>query len=255
MPEGWEPIVTNLQDVENRRLDLSSMVGSQVTVFSRQFPGKKLFGKVVSVSDKQILVESGSRIELIDNLVSGQTVVLQFPCQSREIAVRACLRRTSSGRCHFVFEDVVTPLAQRHFKRLRINSAVRLAVFPVTGHKPEKLAQLRWLETDLINFSSGGMLATVPSALEHDTRLLLNIKLENLPFPKLVLGRVRHCYRAENRECRIGVEFLVREETQHLFAPSIMWRLPQTIFSYSRSHRIRLDEELANWKSTTSESQ
>lgn len=255
MPEGRESIVTDLQDFENRRLDLSSLVGSRVTVFSRQFPGKRLFGKVVSVSDKQILVESGSRIELIDNLVSGQMVVLQFPYKSREIAVRACLKRTSSGRCHFVFEDGVTPLAQRRFKRLGTNSTVRLAVFPMTGHKPEKLAQLRWLETDVINFSSGGMLATVPSALEHDTRLLLNIKLENLPFPRLVLGRVRHCYRVHNRECRIGVEFLVREEAQHLFAPSVMRKLPQTIFSYSRSHRIRLDEELANRKSTTSESQ
>lgn len=243
------------RDFETGRLDMSDLVGCTIKIFSEQVPGKELTGEVIVATDNEITIAGGRRHQLIENLVNGQKVVLQFSYRGQEISVKAKLKRTEGGQNHFIFDDVVTPLSQRRFTRLAIAKPVRLAVLPLTGFLKGNLAKLRWMETNLVNFSSGGVLATVPSSLVKETCLILNIVLEKFVFPKMILGWVRHCYHKKEDEFRIGVEFMLDDEAKHHFSSAVMRSLPRSMFTYTRADRDKLNKELAESESPTSDSE
>ncbi len=234
---------------------MSDLVGSTIKIFSEQVPGKELKAEVTFAVANEITIASGGRNQLIENLVNGQRVVLQFAYRGQEISVKAKLKRTEGGRNHFIFDEVVTPLSQRRFTRLAIVKPVRLAVLPLSGFQADNLSRLRWMETTLINLSSGGVLASVPSSLVEETCLILNIVVKKIAFPELILGWVRHCYRDDEDEFRIGVEFLLDDEAKNLFSPSSRRQLPRSIFSYTRAHRDKLNKELAELDSPTCDSE
>jgi len=108
-------------------LDLSRLVGHHITLYTEQIPGKKLQARVVAVHDKQISIDTSGKSSLINNLVSQQKVVLQFAHKGQEISVKATLIRSLGGRCLFIIDERVTPLAQRRFYRVELVKQIKLA--------------------------------------------------------------------------------------------------------------------------------
>ncbi len=235
-------------------LDLSVLVGHEVSLYSDQFPGKPLRGRVLSCQDKQMVLDGGSRADALGNLVANQTVVLQFTYKGEAISLKAQLRKGTGGRCYFVLEDRVTPLSQRKFRRIDLHRLVRLAPFPkATFFAARTLAQLRWIETEMINFSSGGVLLSLPSFLERDVYLLVHIVLKGNVFPNLILAQVRHCFADEEGKFKGGLEFLVKEQCEKLLPPSTRKALPLAVFSYSAINREKLNKMLQGWTPAASE--
>lgn len=232
--------------IERELLDLSGLVGREVSLFSEQLPGREIKVRVLSVSGRQIHVE-GIRQNAIDNLVINQTIILQFPYKGERISVRAVLRRSAGGRCYFQMEEKVVPLSQRKHRRVGLAVAIRLAPFPVSTFSRKNLGRLRWIETETANFSSGGVLLEIPSYLESGVYLLMNLGLKTEVFPKLVVGKVRHCHSTENNRFRVGVEFLVKEVATQTIPPSTAKELPPVAFSYSVLDREKLNRIVQAW--------
>ncbi|MBU0983196.1 MAG: PilZ domain-containing protein [candidate division Zixibacteria bacterium] len=230
-------------------LDYSVLVGRSIRIYSRQFAGQALESKVLSVTDGRLLVESGVRHQQIGCLVNNQTTVLRFEYKGQEIAVRAQLQRTAGGRCYFRLSQDVAPLAQRRFQRRDLPFAVRLATFPRAGYRHRNLANLRWLQTELVNFSSGGVLVDVPAVLSVDVMLLMNIEAPMLDLPQLLLGQVRHCHPTEDLHFRAGVEFVVRETCRKIFSVDQMRAFPSSLFAYTSRDREVLNKKLILRKS------
>jgi hypothetical protein len=226
-------------------VDVSLLVGREIAVYSDQFPGKELRVKVVAAQERQVQVDSGG-FGHIDNMVSNQTAVLQFPYKNQDVAVRALFRRTVGGRCSFILDEKVTPLSQRRFHRLRVNRSVKLAPFPLAVHSRRNLATLRWLETDSVNISSGGLMVNVPSYLERDVYLLLHIEWDDDTFPPLMLGRVRHCLGLDNGQFQIGIEFVIQEVGVKLFSTTRRRELPVSLFKYTRLQRDRVNQKFVS---------
>ena len=225
-------------------LDLSKLVGHHITLYTEQIPGKKLQTRVIAVHDKQISIDTSGKFSLINNLVSQQKVVLQFVHKGQEISVKAALIRSLGGRCHLILDEQVTPLAQRRFYRLELVKAIKLAPFPIASHSKRNLSALRWMATDSVNLSSGGLLVMVPSYLQSGIHLLLNVDWEEFEFPVLVMGQVRHSFQGNTGQFKIGIEFLIREAARRLFSQTQMGSLPTSLFRYSMSWRDKLNHEL-----------
>jgi len=232
-------------DFECERLDVSCLVGCQIKLFSQQFPGRELRTKILAASDNHLEAESGTRFDAIDNLVNQQMLVLQFPYRGEEISVKAQYRRSSGGRCYLVLDERVTPLSQRRFHRVAIVSTVRMATYPLLARGNRDIGKLRWIETTSINISSGGLAIEVPSILEEDVHLLMNVDMPELPLPKIMLGRVRHCWPLDTLHHQAGVEFVTRETATRLFPPSTMRQLPASLFAYRGSDRERLNRVIS----------
>jgi len=225
-------------------LDLSRLVGHPIALYTEQVPGKKLQARVVAVHDKQISIDTSGKASLINNLVSQQKVVLQFAHKGQDISVKATLIRSLGGRCHFIIDERVTPLAQRRFYRVELVKQIKLAPFPIASHSKRELSTLHWMATDSVNLSSGGLLVVVPSCLHSGVHLLLNIDWEEFEFPALVMGQVRHCFRETTGQFKTGIEFLLREVARKLFSQSQKGSLPASLFRYSMSWRDKLNHEL-----------
>lgn len=228
-------------------LNLAKLVGHHITLYTEQIPGKKLKARVVASNDNQISIDSSGESKLIDNLVSQQKVVLQFAHKGQEISVKATLIRSLGGRCHFILDDRVTPLAQRRFSRVELVKAIKLAPFPIASHSKRNLSILHWMATDSVNLSSGGLLVIVPSYLHSGIHLLLNVDWEEFEFPALVMGQVRHCFQGTTGQFKIGIEFLLREVARELFSQTQMESLPTSLFQYSVSWRDNLNHQLQTY--------
>jgi hypothetical protein len=235
-------------------LDLSRLVGFRLKLFSQQFPGREIRARIVAAAGRSLTAESGPDHRTLDNLVNQQTVVLQFPYQRQEISIRARLRRSDGGRCFFDLEDTATPLFQRRFHRVDMRAKVTLAPFPAGGVLSRKLGKLRWMETDSVNFSAGGVLINVSAPLDPAARLIVSVDQEQFDFPKLILVKVRHSYMADDIHCRAGVEFVTRELSQRIFSPFQMKELPSALFSYSSSRREQLNRAVRDWDLTINRS-
>ncbi len=235
-------------------LDLSRLVGFQLRLYSQQFPGREMTARIVAAAGRSLTAESGRGHRALDNLVNQQKVILQFSYQGQEISIRARLRRSDGGRCSFDLEDTATPLFQRRFHRVDLAAKITLAPFPAGGILNRKLGKLRWMETDSVNFSAGGILVNVPAPLDPAARLLLNIDQEHFDFPQLLLVKVRHSYMADDIHCRAGVEFVTRELSQRIFSPFQMKELPSVLFSYGSTRREQLNRAIRDWDLKTNRS-
>jgi hypothetical protein len=247
---GNTPAPLAKYDISVSSLDLSQLVGFQVRLFSKQFPGKELYARVVAAAGQRLIAEGSSPNDLVHNLVNHQTLIVQFSYRNEQVSVRAKLQK-SGGHCAFDLEETATPLSQRRFYRAELAYKVNLASFPASGLVSRRLDRLRWMETGAVNFSAGGALLNVPTILHDTVRLLINVEQANFRFPALVMARVCHGYQYDDLTCRAGVEFVTQERANRMFSPFQMSEMPQVLFSYTSSRREHLNRAIQEWNTIT----
>ncbi|UCG61696.1 MAG: hypothetical protein JSV52_15525 [Candidatus Zixiibacteriota bacterium] len=227
------------------QVDLSSLVGHEVTLYSEQYRGKPLTTKVVLVTNGILAVDRSGSGGMIDSLINNQKIVVQFVYKGQRISVDATLKRTAGGKCSLVLGEKLTPLSRRRYRRYEINRPVKCAVVSPADLDARRIARLRWIETDSINFSSGGVLLCLPRNIGNHTYLLLNIDMHDFDFPALVIGQVRYSYAIDSFRFNVGIEFIVSDLKERHFNSSTLKRLPPVVFEYDASRRAELNKELS----------
>jgi hypothetical protein len=239
------PLVQTTYDFDAEKLDLSQLVGHEISLFPEQRPGQSIRTKVLSATAHQILLEGGARFDELANLVNRQSTVMTFRYRGEQLSVKAQFQRTTGGRCYLTLDDKVTPLSQRRFARVRLNRTARLAAYPIRGLQTKHLDRLRWIETETIDVSSGGALLSLSSILDTEVYLLLNIDLGDVGLPPLVLGQVKHCYQTDDKQFRVGIEFIVSELARKVISPARLPDMPPVLFTYGTLDREHLNRRLS----------
>lgn len=229
------------------KLELAELVGREIKLFSEQMPGKELRSKVLATQDQLLQIFSGGPANLVDNLVNNQNVVMQCMYRGEELSIPARFKRLGGGRCHLYLEEKVTPLRQRRFRRVTLVRPVRLAAFPLNLNSRHGIGHLRWLETDTINFSSGGAMVALASGLERRSCLLMSLDLQDVKFPSLILAQVCHAHQVDMGPFHTGVEFVVREMSASVLPQERRRDLPGAVFDYSADDRDKLNQDIAEW--------
>jgi len=227
--------------------EISTLVGREVLIFSEQFPGQPLTSRVVHASGTMISIDRQGSLGRVDSLVNNQRVVIQFEYKNQRVAVDTVLKRTSGGKCSLWLGDRVVPLVRRQFSRAPLVRLIKMAVLPINTFRADRLSSLRWVESDTLNISGGGVLVDLTSRLEKETCVLMNIELNEYDFPILLCGQVRHCYQGNDNHFMIGIEFVVKEEAESLFPRSIISRLPQAALRYTAAGRAEMNARLVAW--------
>ncbi len=233
--------------VDTSRLDLSLLVGHEVTLFSEQFPGKPLVAKVILATEGEISVDRSGGVGLIDSLVSNQNITLQVTYRGQQLSLPAKLKRSTGGRCRVIIGRRATPLSRRRFTRMTLVRPVRLAAMPLMTFSRNKLSRLRWLETETITVSGGGAMFDFSSGLENPTYLFMNIDMADFSFPPLVLGQVLYSLSKDDGHFHVGIEFVMKEGCPRRFPPATLKQLPPTVLNYSERKRIEVNEKITTW--------
>lgn len=225
-------------------LDLSQIVGHTVWVFSEQLPGEPLETRAMDAHAGVISVDRSGANRRIDNLVHNQKVTIQFDYSGEKVSVRALFKRSEGGRCKMILDVHAIALTRRCFHRLDTVWSARLAPLPVASFRACKISTLRWLQTDTINFSSGGVLLELSAYLAPDTILLINFEQEIFDFPALVAGRVCHCHQRYAGRFLAGIEFIIDETKLLRLPPTTIKELPRVVFEYNAEKRIWLNNQI-----------
>ncbi|MEW6412647.1 MAG: hypothetical protein AB1483_09270 [Candidatus Zixiibacteriota bacterium] len=226
-------------------VDLSSLVGHEVVLYTEQYEGKALAAKVILVSNGAITVDRSGANGMIDSLINNQKTIVQFVYRGQRISVDARLKRTGGGKCTLHLGEKLVPLSRRRYTRYDMNRAVKCAVLPSRDFDPQRIGKLRWIETDSINFSSGGIQLCLPKQLNETTYLLLSIDLRDVGFPALIIGQVRYAHAIDRFRYRVGIEFIVSEAKERHFDMAAIKKFPPVVFEYSDARRKELNKELA----------
>ena len=247
--------VQSSEKIAAEQLDLSTVVGHDVTIYSRQFPGKPLQSKVILVTKNMLSLDRSGSGGQIDSLVNNQRITLQLDYKNQPISISAVLKRTSGGRCSIVLDEHVTLLARRRFARISLDRPAKFAVIPSSAVNAGKVQGLRWLNSVTSDLSGGGVLIQLTSSLEHLSYILLNIDMEDLPLPSLIVGQVRYTFTTENGRIATGVEFIVREDLDKHASASPVTKLPPVLFEYTAGLREKIDGQIKAWMQTNDKKQ
>lgn len=228
-------------DFRSIRLDVAGLVGHSISLFSDQYSGKELTVRVLSVQQATMLIDGAGSRTAMDNMVSNSQVTIRFLYRDQLISVRAQFKRSQGGRLTLHLDEQVTPLMQRRFTRVAMVATVNLVPLPKVSYGNRHLSQLRWIQTESINFSAGGVLLSIPSYLEQKVLVLCNLAIEKLEFPALVIGLVRHCRQADPGHFHTGIEFMTPQRIHELLPPDRVRELPRAPFDYSAELRKQLN--------------
>lgn len=229
-------------------LDLPSMVGRPLVLYSEQFPGKPLPTRVIEASGNSISLDRGGADRQIDNLVHNQKVTIKFEYKGQQVSAAAVLKRTGGGKCRILLGEKAVPLVRRRFFRADMDFPVRFAVLNIASFHASKLGQLRWLETEAVNLSGGGILLELTSRLETNTLLFLSLVNDRYDFPALMLGVVRHCWEPEAGHFSTGVEFLTDNLVRKCIPSATMAALPSTVSEFTAQLRADMNRKIIAWE-------
>jgi len=230
--------------INSLEMDLSSLVGREIIIFSEKYQGKPIKSKVVLVNEHILSIDHSGSVSLLDKLFDDQEIIVQFLYKGQRVSVPATLRRNSHGQCHIKLGKYMIPLLRRRFHRFNISQRVKCAVISAQTFNKNNISRLRWIETDSLNLSSGGIMLTFPSHLTNTTYLLLNIEAMDIEFPRLIVGKVCYSYPMDKYHFNIGVEFIVTEKKEIHFPQLTLKQLPPVVFQYSVSKRAELEKKL-----------
>ena len=228
--------------IDISKMDLSTLVGREVLLLTDQLDGKPLKSRVVLVNDRILSLDRSGSDGLIDKLDNDQKLIIQFEYKGQRISVNAIFNRSEGKRCNITIGKEVVPLSRRRFVRIKNEKTVKCAVVPIKSFDPAKLTKLRWVETHSVNFSSGGILLSLPTNLTRETYLLLNIDGGEYTLPTLIIGQVRYCYPVDSYNYFVGVEFIVDELKEKHFNRATIKKMPAPVFEYNSRKRSELEK-------------
>ncbi len=227
--------------------DLGQLVGRSVSIYSDQYPGRPLAARVVQTDGEYLALERAGINTILDNLVSNQDVTVRFEYKQEQVCTTALLKRRNGGKITVTMGRTVKPLKRRRFVRVPSRQTINLAVLPAGRFQRKKLPHLRWIQTDLVDFSGGGVLFDINNFLLNSTYLFTNIELESHSFPPLVIGAVRHCTQREAGHFHVGLEFIVNEQRSKHFPQPVLQDLPPSALDYSYLKRKIVDGYISAW--------
>lgn len=239
------------EGIDSELIDLPSLVGREITLFSEQFPGVPLSSRVVQASNLTLLIDRSKNVDRFDVLINNQQVILQFSYRGEQVSITAVLKRKPNGSCSLLLGNKVLPLTPRRFRRYLIPRQIRLAVLQVIASRARILNKLRWMETSTINLSCGGLMLDMNCMFRNETALLINIEAQEFSIPKLLVAQVRHYHQDRDSNFKIGIEFLMKKESQICIKGSALSGLPPVVFEYDSDLRSEIDRKLSAWMQST----
>jgi hypothetical protein len=240
--------------ISSRNVDYSKLVGREIRIRTEQFPGRLLSTRVLAVTDNNLVIDRSGSSGRIDQLINNQNVEVCFDYKGEPVVFTSILAIPKpGGRFQIPVGADVKPQVRRRFVRFDTIRNVRLTFFDDTNIGYVRLSRLKWVETDTINLSGGGMLVWMPLSLCRDDYMIMNLGIEEIPVPQLLVGKIRHRQRHDDRQDKVGVEFITRENCNDKLPQNLIRNLPFKLFDFDDRTSSELSDFLSENNQNTME--
>ncbi|RKX21767.1 MAG: hypothetical protein DRP51_03660 [Candidatus Zixiibacteriota bacterium] len=219
--------------IDRAKIDCSVLVGKRIKINAEQFPGQVLTTRIMSTGGNNLVLDKSGSDGKISQLIQKQNANVQFEYKGQAIAFTSTIVITDGGRVLIPMAESLNPMVRRKFVRFDMEKTIRLTYFDERNIKTTRLNKLKWFETTIANIGGGGILAFMPSMLADDNFILMNMNMDNLEFPPLILGRVCHSHRNNKKKIVTGIEFITREISGKIIPSSLIRNLPEAIFQFN----------------------
>ncbi len=226
---------SNAALINSAKIDSSILVGKRIKIITEQFPGQALTTRIMSAGDNNLVLDKSGSGGKISQLIQKQNVNVQFEYKGQAIAFTSAIVTSDGGRIMIPMAESLNPMVRRKFVRFDMDKVIRLTYFDERNIKTARLSKLKWFETTIANIGGGGVLAFMPSVLADDNFILMNMDMDNLEFPHLILGRICHSHRNDKNKIVTGIEFITRENGGKIIPSSLIRNLPEAIFHFNNS--------------------
>jgi len=234
LPEDQDVILSS------QTIDYSKLVGREIQIRTEQFAGRILSTKVTAITEGNLILDRSGSSGRIDQLIANQSVEVMFDYKGEPVGFTSKVIIPRPGRVQIPIAGEVTPRVRRRYLRVPLSCAVKLTFFDDTNMGYFRLSKLKWLETATMNISGGGALVKVPVFSSKDDFMVMNIEMEDIAIPSLLVGRVRHKRRNDDNGTLVGVEFMVREDSRDKLPRNLIKNLPLKLFDFDEQMRTEL---------------
>jgi hypothetical protein len=224
-------------------LELSEIVGHEITLYTDQYPGQPMKCRTVLAEGERLVLDHGATGK-VSGLVPNQQVRLRVAYRGQDCFLQAVLKHHAGGGYSMILSGHMQPLHNRKFHRVPVVRPVRLAIFPGNLTTSIDLSRRRWLETDTGNVSAGGVAVKLVSQLREQSYLLLSLDIDIESFPALMLGQVRHSSRSSDHGYETGIEFLTPQMIAKHLPRAVVLSMPAPATEYRPEIITSIDNQL-----------
>jgi hypothetical protein len=230
--------------IKSANIDYSKLVGREIKLRAEQFPNQILRTRVLAISDNNLVIDRSGSAGRIDQLVNNQNVEVIFDYRGEPAVFSSKISIPRLGRLQISIAPEVSPQVRRQFVRFPMRRDVRFTLFNDANISFVRLGKLKWMETNTTNLGGGGMLIEMPNLLTATDYMVFHLNFEEFSLPKLLVGKVRHRRRYEDRQSYAGVEFITRDDCAKRLPAGMIKNLPNNLFNFDRQKRNGLAEFL-----------
>jgi c-di-GMP-binding flagellar brake protein YcgR len=223
--------------LDSRIVDFSHLVGREIKIRTEQFPDRVLTTRIISIKEKNLVLDRGGEGGLIDQLVHRQKVQVSFDYRGQPVTFHSQILAHNESKIAIPIASKVAPQLRRKYIRFDLEKEIRLTYFDPARISSARLNKLKWLETPSINISGGGVLVRLPQRLNTDNYIVLNMDMGDFELPRLMVGRVRHCMNANKSGSLVGVEFVVKEKCSEILPAELIKSLSPSFFDFNQKIR------------------
>ncbi len=219
---------------------LNDFIGNQISISIEQLRGGPINAIVKEVVKNRLKLELVGDATAISQFSVEQEVITRFEFKNQQLSV--------NGRVYLQDDEyflelgsVFIPTNRRRFTRYNRSFSVKCAALPQQNSNPTRVNRLRWEETDSLNISCGGIMIKLPTELNNESYLMLNIEATDLGFPSLMIGQVRYSIATDDIDYNIGIEFIPSEHKEKHFPSMKIKRLPREAFTFDVEKRKNIE--------------
>jgi c-di-GMP-binding flagellar brake protein YcgR len=226
--------------IKSAGIDYSHLVGREIKLRAEQFPNQILRTRVLAISDNNLVLDRSGSAGRIDQLVNNQNVEVIFDYRGEPAVFTSKITIPRTGRLQIPIASEVTPQVRRQFVRFPAQKDVHFTLVGDVNISFVRLEKLKWIESHTANLSGGGMLVELPNLFASADYMIFHLDMEEFSLPKLLIGKVRHRHRHDDRQSYAGVEFVTRDDRENSLPAGMIKNLPGKLFSFDRKMRDEL---------------
>lgn len=228
--------------------ELPLLLNQEISVQRHPADGIVYTAKVVGVEGDRLQITLPRGLPDFGYLRETSPVTVTFVID--EVLYEASGKYLAEDKQHreLVIDERIVESNRRSARRLPL--AIQTVYVPISDLSltSGQLSNLKWRRCTTLDFSSGGLLLSIPVQAPANSYFLLNLEIDTFEGPLFVFGQVRWIGKSDGPkpEYNCGVQFIPSELLLHHFSKRAMTMMTPMLLGFTRKKQIELDQYLAS---------